>query len=72
MQNHYFQAFSLNMLMNQYFNRVFPSIMIKKQMKIYRNGIFQQISKADQIFHFKWKIRVFALQGILTCPKAPI
>ena len=38
---------------------------MKKIFKMYRtynfyryskNGIFQEISKADQIFHFKWKV----------------
>ena len=28
--------------------------------------------KTYQIFYFKWKVHVFVLQGIMTCPKAPI
>ena len=37
-----------------------------------KNGIFQEMSKADQFFYFKWKVRVFLLQGILTHPEPPI
>ena len=38
----------------------------------FQKGIFQEISKADQMFHFKLKVSVFVLQDILAHPRPPI
>ena len=43
-----------------------------KLLSVFKSSIFQEISKADQIVHFKWKVRVSVLLGILTHPKPPI
>ena len=33
----------------------------------FKDAIFQEILKPDQIFHFKWKVHEFVLLGI-KCP----